>query len=203
MVYEMGKLYVDRRYFARNKKKWVSFESNPDLKRTKSDIYGRCVPCITSLYEQLAEGKTEIRLGEAYQCWKIVVPLSNMEECTRFLCEFEACFLKKNMSIKGRFGSDDSTKNTKVIVFNAESEVERDHLYEELKACASQTYPESMVSYHRACAELYHELLGDWKTWSETESIKNPGMVKATMERIRRILFWEKEHIPADSGSIV
>ena len=198
----MGKLYIDRRYFAKSESKWVSFESNPGLKRTKKDIYGRCVPCITSLYEQLQEGKRAIWLGKAYQCWKIVVSLGSIDECTRFLSEFENCFLE-DMDIKGRFGSGDSTKTTKVIVFNAESEAERDHLYERLKACASRTYPESLVSYHRACAELYHELLGDWQNWSETETIKNTGMVEAIIARIRRVLFWEKEHTPADSGPTV
>ncbi len=197
----MAKLYVDRRYFARSEQKWVSFESNPGLKRTKNDIYGRCVPCITSLYEQLQGGKKEIRLGHAYQCWKIVISLGSIEECTQFLSEFETTFLE-DMNIKGRFGSGDSTKSTKIIVFNAESEEERDHLYERLKVCASQTYPESRVSYHRACAELYHELLGDWTTWSKTETIKDPAMVKTIIERIRRILFWEKEHVPASSESI-
>jgi hypothetical protein len=198
VAYEMGKLYIDRKYFTNKEIKWVSFENNPVLKRTKNDIYGRCVPCIINLYEQLREGKKEIRLGKAYQCWKIVVFLNNMEECTRFLCEFESYFLE-DMNIKGRFGSSDSTKSTKVIVFNAESEAERDKLYEGLKVCASQTYPESIVSYHRACAELYHELLGDWKKWGEIETIKNPGMVKAILERIRRILFWPKEDVPADT----
>ena len=198
----MGKLYIDRRYFARNDKKWVSFESNPGLKRTKNDIYGRCVPCITRLYEQLGEGVKEIRLGKAYQCWKIVISLGNIEECTQFLSEFEARFLE-DMDIKGRFGSGDSSKSTKVIVFSAESEAERDHLYERLKVCASQTYPESIVSYHRACAELYHELLGDWKKWREIETIKDPAIVMTIMQRIRRMLYWEKEHISEDSGPIV
>jgi hypothetical protein len=195
----MGKLYIDRKYFAKIESKWISFESNPVFKRTKKDIYGRCVPCITNLYEQLQEGKKEIRLGKAYQCWKIVVSLGNIEECTQFLCEFEASFLE-DANIKGRFGSSDSTKSTKVIVFNAESEAEKDKLYERVKACASVlTYPESIVSYHRACAELYHELLGDWKKWSETETIKDPGMVKAILERIRKTLFWQKEDVSEDT----
>ena len=53
--------------------------------------------------------------------------------------------------------------------------------------------PEAKVSFHRACAELYHELLGDWKEWKETETIKRPEMVKPIIERIRNVLFWEKE----------
>jgi hypothetical protein len=198
----MGKLYIDRRFFSRIEMKWVSFESNPGLKRTKKDIYERCVPCITNLYEQLRTGEKEIRLGKAFQCWKIVISLGNMEECIQFLSEFENCFLE-DMNIKGRFGSGDSTKSTKIIVFNAESEVERDHLYEIVKACASRSYPGAKISYHRACAELYHELFGDWKEWSETETIKDVGKVEVIVERIRRALFWDKKDIPPDSGPVV
>ncbi len=191
----MGRLYIDRRYFARNDAKWVSFETNPGLKRTKSDIYGRCVPCITSLYEQLKEGRSEISLGRAHQCWKVVVPLADMEECTRFLSDFENDYLG-DMDIKGRFGSADPTKGTKVIVFNAESETERDRLYDALTRCASRTSPGTEVLYHRACADLYHELLGDWRGWRETETIKNPAMVQPILERIRTTLFWQRKEVP-------
>jgi len=40
----MGKLYIDKRYFAESKTKWVSFETDPRLKRTKKDIYGNAFP---------------------------------------------------------------------------------------------------------------------------------------------------------------
>ena len=197
----MGKLYLDRRYYAKSETRWVSFESNPSLRRTKGDIYGRCVPCITSLYEQLREGSGEIRLGNAYQCWKVVVTLGTMEECTQFLGEFESRFLE-DMDIKGRFGSGDPAKDTRIIVFNAEDEAVRDRLYEKARACAGQTHPGSMVSYHRACADLYHALLGDWRQWREVEPIKHPEMAGVIIEKIRKALYWEKGHTPADPGPV-
>jgi hypothetical protein len=196
----MGRLYIDRKYFAKSPSKWVSFESNPGLERTKKDIYGRCVPCMTGLYEQLKEGKTEINLGNAYQCWKLVVPFKDIEECTLYLYEFEKDFLQ-DMNVKGRFGSGDPSKTTKVIVFNAESEEERDRLYSTLAACALRTNPEATILVHRACADLYHELLGNWRGWSKTEPIRNPAMVKTILERIKRALFWEKESTSGDSDS--
>ncbi|MCX5813983.1 MAG: hypothetical protein NT178_15760 [Proteobacteria bacterium] len=193
----MGKLYIDKRYFAKSKTKWVSFETDPRLKRTKNDIYGKCVPCITNLYEQLSAGKTAIKLGSAFRCWKIVVLLNDIDECTGFLYEFEKD-MPEDMYIKGRFGSGDASKNTQVIVFNTENEKEKDLLYNKLKACAAQMNPQPQVLYHKACADLYHELLGDWRQWSETETIKNPDMIKSIVERIRKVLYWEKNVVSTD-----
>jgi hypothetical protein len=193
----VGKLYIDKRYFAESKTKWVSFETDPRLKRTKNDIYGKCVPCIMNLYEQLSAGKTEIELGSAYHCWKIVVLMKDTDECTMFLSEFEKS-MPEDMYIKGRFGSGDASKNTKVIVFNTENETDKDLLYNALKACAAQIKPAPQVIYHKACADLYHELLGNWRQWSETTTIKNPAMVKPIVERIRRVLYWEKDVAPTN-----
>ncbi|MCX5805165.1 MAG: hypothetical protein NT010_03710 [Proteobacteria bacterium] len=193
----MGKLYIDKRYFADSKTRWVSFETDARLKRTKKDIYGKCVPCIMNLYEQLMAGKTEIELGSAYNCWKIVVLMKDLDECTRFLSEFEKD-MPEDMYIKGRFGSGDANKNTKVIVFNTENETEKNLLYDALKACAAQIKPEPQVIYHKACADLYHELLGNWRQWSETAPIKNPDMIKPIVDRIRKVLYWEKEDLPTD-----
>jgi len=110
----MGKLYIDKRYFAESKTKWVSFETDPRLKRTKKDIYGKCVPCIMNLYEQLMAGKMEIELGSAFFCWKIVVLMKDSDECMMFLSEFEKD-IPEDMYIKGRFGSGDASKDTKAF----------------------------------------------------------------------------------------
>ncbi|MDR2018971.1 MAG: hypothetical protein LBQ00_08960 [Syntrophobacterales bacterium] len=188
----MGRFYIDKKYFARKQSgNWVSFETSPELKRTKSDIYGKCVPCMTNLYEQLKEGKTKIELGPAHQCWKVVVPLRGMEECIQFLSEFERDFLE-DLDVKGRFGStSDPARDTKVIVCGAESETKQDRLFVRLKACASYINLETQVFYHRGCAELYHELFfGDWRKWNETESVKNQAMVGVVLEKIRKALFW-------------
>ena len=60
---------------------WVSFESDPRLTKTKKNIYGRCLPCIQNLYEQLKADRTAIDLGTAYHCWKITVVLQGIEQC--------------------------------------------------------------------------------------------------------------------------
>jgi hypothetical protein len=187
-----SRLYIDKRYFTGKAMKWVSFETSPNLQATRSDIYGRCVPCITSLYDQLKEGKQEIDLGQAYSCWKVVVILESMEECVRLLEEFERRFLGSRV-LKGRFGSVDETKDTRVLVINTTTERARDRLHTELQECASQVNPLAHVFFHRGCAELYHDILGDWRYWNKRETIKKPEEIPALIDRIRKMLYWDKE----------
>ncbi len=188
----MARIFIDRRYYSGRKKKWVSFETSPFLEKTKGNIYGRCVPCITSLYEQLKTGGREIELGPAFHCWKIVVEVHSMEACVTFLERLEES-ASMDMDLKGRFGSGDEAKETKVLVFNAESDAERDELYGLIKECASLFSPQPPVFFHRACADLYHGLLGDWRKWKKTQAIERPEMVKPILARIGKVLFWEKE----------
>lgn len=183
-------IYIDKRYFTGQIMKWVSFETSPTLKATKSDIYGRCVPCITSLYEQLKEGKREIELGMAYNCWKVVAVLDGMDECVRLLEEFEKSFLE-DRQIKGRFGSVDEGKATRVLVINANTEQERDRLHSELCECASRINPQAKLFFHRGCADLYHGILGDWHYWDKREIIKKPEEIPFLIDRIRKMLYWE------------
>jgi hypothetical protein len=196
----MARIYIDRRYFAGNERKWVSFESSPRLEKTKKDIYGKCVPCITNLYEQLQAGKTEIRLSSAFRCWKIVVQAPDMDACIDFLDTLEKD-TPEDMYVRGRFGSGDESKSTKVIVFNADSDAEKDEIRHRVKATASQFDPELPVTCHKACADLYHELLGDWREWKEIQPIRKPEAVRHILERIRKVLFWErKEGAEIDQG---
>ena len=186
----MGRFYVDRRFFQGKAAKWVSFESTAALKNTKKDIHGKCVPCITSLYEQLKEGRSQIRLGQALTCWKVVAVMDDEQQCMEVLEFFEKRFLG-NRQLKGRFGSADAAKTTRVIVFNVEGEKERKRLFKEMEASVEAVNARSTVSYHRACAELYHDLLGDWRCWKETETVKKPELVNGLLERIRKMLYWE------------
>ena len=188
----MGKFYLDKRYYADKPVRWVSFESTPNLEETKKDIYGKCVPCISNLYEQLQAGEIEINLGPAYSCWKVVAVLANDEECTQVLAEFERAFLAER-KVKGRFGSGDAEKPTRVMVFSAPDEKERDRLFEEVDISSRRVNPEARVSFHRGCAELYHELFGDSMSWRQTETIRKPDAVKDILARIRKMLFWERE----------
>ncbi len=188
----MGKFYLDKRYYAARRAKWVSFETTPGLDETKRDIYGTCVPCITNLYEQLQSGQSSIDLGRAYTCWKVVAVLKDDQECVQILTEFEKEFLGERM-VKGRFGSGDSEKQTRVMVFSAADEKERDLLVGQVSACAKRVNPGAQISFHRGCAELYHDLFGDWKTWMPIEKLKKPEAVKDIIARIRKMLYWDPE----------
>ncbi|OPY81129.1 MAG: hypothetical protein A4E64_00059 [Syntrophorhabdus sp. PtaU1.Bin058] len=185
-------IYIDKRYFAGRKAKWVSFEDAPGLTETKRDIYGRCVPCITNLYEQLKEGRTEIDLGPAFRCWKVVVVLKSAEECVGLLAELENV-LPDGVKVKGRFGSVDEGRTTKVVVFNVPDVSQRKRLSKALKDCSVRVCPDAEITFHRGCAELYHELFGNWKTWKKTAGIVRPEAVPVIIDRIRKTLFWEKK----------
>jgi hypothetical protein len=188
----MGKFYLDKRYYSGKPLKWISFESTPNLQETKWDIYGKCVPCITNLYEQLQADKTEIDLGPAYNCWKVIAVMANDDACVQLLTEFEKEFLGER-KIKGRFGSADAEKPTRVIVFSAPDEGAKDILFEQVQSCAARINPEAQTFFHRGCAELYHDLFGDWKDWRKSERIRKPEAVKEVIARIRKMLFWGKE----------
>jgi hypothetical protein len=188
----MKKIYLDKRFWRDSEDNWVSFESDPKLKITKGNIYGRCVPCIANLYQQLQDGKEEIELKEAYQCWKVVAVLKDREECLEVLKEYEENFLQDHF-VKGKFGSSQPSKSSKVLMFHIEDEEEKDRLLKELEACAHKVNPGGKVFCQKACANLYYELLGDWKEWKEVAKIKNPEIRPALIERIKKLLYWEKE----------
>ena len=188
----MGIIYLDKRVWRNSRDNWVSFESDPKLRVTKKNIYGRCVPCITNLYQQLEEGKEEIELKEAYQCWKVVAVLNDKEECFEVLKEYEEKFLGDHY-VKGKFGSSQTSKSSKVLMFHTEEEEERDRLLQELQICVRRVNPKAKVFYQRACTNLYYDLLGDWKDWKEVTRIKNPDVRPILLERIRKLLYWAKE----------
>jgi hypothetical protein len=188
----MKKIFLDKRVWRSSRENWVSFESDSKLRVTKQDIYGRCVPCITHLYRQLQEGKDEIELGVAYHCWKVVAVLKDKDECLEVLNEFQETFLGDQV-VKGKFGSSQPSTSSQVLMFHTEDEGERDRLLEALRTCAQKVNPGSKVFCQRACANLYDELLGDWKNWKEVTKIKNPGVRSILVERIRTLLYWEKE----------
>jgi hypothetical protein len=78
-------------------------------------------------------------------------------------------------------------------MFHTEDEGEKGRLFKELEACVRKVNPEGKVFCQKACANLYYELLGDWKDWKEVTKIKNPDIRQTLIERIKKLLYWEKE----------
>jgi hypothetical protein len=167
---------------------WVSFESKPDLEKTKANIYGRCLPCIQHLYDQLKSRATEIDLGPAYQCWKVAAVLNGIEECLSLLYAYEERFAGGH--VYGKFGSSRPYSETKVVVFHTEEETARDQVRDRLEACLRTMNKKGEVQVSRACAVLYGEILGDWQEWRPVTVLKHPERVDTLIKRIEKALFW-------------
>jgi len=167
---------------------WVSFESKPDLEKTKANIYGRCLPCIQHLYDQLKSRATEIDLGPAYHCWKVAAVVNGMDECLSLLCTYEERF--PGSHVYGKFGSSRPHSETKVVVFHTEEETARDQIRERLEACLREGNKKGEVQVSRACAVLYGEILGDWREWQPVTALKYPERVDALIKKIEKALFW-------------
>jgi uncharacterized protein YwgA len=121
----------------------------------------------------------------------VVAVLKDKEECLDVLREYEENFLGGHY-VKGKFGSSQASTESKVLMFHTENEEEKDRLFNELQECVKKVNPDSKVFCQKACATLYHDLLGDWKEWKEVTKIRNPDVRAALMERIKKLLYWEK-----------
>lgn len=180
-------IYVNKIPFSKNGRFWVSFESDPALRKTKANIYGRCLPCIQSLYFQLKEGRHEITLGNAYNCWKITAVLNGIDECISLLSEFERRY--PGWHVYGKLGSGRVNSETKVVVFHAENVAERDRIRAALEKCLPAVKSNRGIQISRACSVLYDDILGDWHDWLPVTKIKYPENVNSLLERLRRILY--------------
>lgn len=166
---------------------WVSFESDPVMKVTKANIYGRCLPCIQNLYEQLQAGLQEINLGTAFQCWKITSVVRDLDEAMALLGQFEKKF--PHGHVYGKLGNGRPGAATTVVVFHAESEVERDRLKGALAQCQESLGFSAPVQISRGCAVLYHDILGDGRDWQHVTVIKHPENAAPLREKIKNLLY--------------
>jgi hypothetical protein len=167
---------------------WVSFESEPNLRKTKANIYGRCLPCIQHLYHQLREGATEIDLGNAYRCWKVTAVLKGIDECLSLLAAYEKKFPEGH--VYGKFGTGHHLSETRVVVFHTEDEDARDEVRRRAEACLQEVNRGAEIIVSRACSVLYEEILGDWREWQPVTPVKHPERAGPLLERIREALFW-------------
>jgi len=185
---EAWHIYVGQIPYREKGDVWVSFESEPTLKTTRSNIYGRCLPCIQNLYDQLKEGAAEIALGNAYNCWKVTAVLNGMDECLALLQEFEKRFPKGH--VYGKFGTGRPLSKTMVVVFHTENPTDRDRIRERLALCLPGVNRDGEIKVSRACAVLYEVILGDWRDWRPVTPIRYPERVEMLLERIKQTLFW-------------
>jgi hypothetical protein len=166
---------------------WVSFESDPAMKVTKANIYGRCLPCIQNLYEHLQAGRQEIELGTAFHCWKITAVVRDLDEAMELLTEFEKRFPQGH--VYGKIGNGRPGAATTVVVFHADNEAERDRLKDNLTQCLESRDIGLPVQISRGCAVLYHDILGDGRDWLPVTEIKNPEKTAPLLKRIKDLLY--------------
>jgi hypothetical protein len=181
-------IYIGEIPYTKNGGFWVSFESEPNLRKTRANIYGRCLPCIQHLYHQLKEGATRIDLGNAYHCWKVTAVLNGIDECLSLLARYEKQFPEGH--VYGKFGTGRSERETQVVVFHAEDEATRDKVRRRVEVCIQEVNEEAEIFVSRACAVLYEEILGDWRDWQPVTPIRHPERRGPLLERIRKVLFW-------------
>jgi hypothetical protein len=165
---------------------WVSFESDPRLSRNKANIYGRCLPCIKHLYVQLNAGKSAIELGTAYHCWKITAVLKNLDQCLALLSAYEKQF--PGGHVYGKLGSGRPGTPTRVVVFHADDETERDRIKLAIRQCLASMNVKAEVLISRGCAVLYEPILGKWDAWRKTTPIRYPERVPVHIERLKTIM---------------
>ncbi len=166
---------------------WTSFENDPHLTITRKNIYGRCVPCIESLLNQLVEGKQAIELNQAFDCWKVVVVLDDETECLKVLAAYE----QKSLSIphlRGRFGSKEK-EGGKAVIFHADSREERDLILLDLKRCVKEVKPDARVFFSRACTYLHGQVLGDGSDWEKVTPVKHRENIAEVIRRCRKSLY--------------
>jgi hypothetical protein len=166
---------------------WVSFESDPRLKKNKSNIYGRCLPCIRNLYEQLQKGSTEIHLGTAYDCWKITAIMEGIDQCISLLSQFEMRFPTGH--VYGKLGTGRTDSKNRVVVFHADKETERDRIQDAVIHCLSKMDTETNVLISRGCAALHESILGDWREWKPVTPVRFPEKVDKQLDYLKRLLF--------------
>jgi hypothetical protein len=165
---------------------WVSFESDPHLSRTKERLYGRCLPCLTSLLEQLKHGEGVVRLEQAWSCWKVVAVLGERDECLDLLARFEEAY--PDEYVYGKLGTGKG-RETFALMFHTEDETRRDELAVMLRNVVRCHFPGRHVFHSRGCGDPYELLLGPWQTWQEVCEIRHPERIRAVRSSLRESLY--------------
>ena len=165
---------------------WIGFETDPHLTRTKARLKTRCLPCMTGLYEALAENPLEIELTHAWECWKITLVVRTVDECIEVLQKFEEKFPRAQ--IYGKYGGGVG-RRTSAVIFHTESEAERDQIEAMLKVVAAEVMPGAEVFVSRGCSNPYERLLGPWRDWQKRSRVKHPERTAEVRNALRDSLY--------------
>ncbi len=165
---------------------WVSFETDPRLTRTKERLHGRCLPCLTSLLEQLKGDPREIALGPAWECWKIVAVVESREEGLELLERFSESH--PGQYVYGKMGTGRG-RDTVAVMFHTEDAARKDELHRMLREVVGRHFPGRRVFTSRACGDPYERLLGPWQEWAEKSPVRYPEQVARVRADLREALY--------------
>ena len=112
---------------------------------------------------------------------------SHADECLALLYEFEKNFPYGH--VYGKFGSGRPGLTTKVVVFHAGTETERDRLQAALEQCLPRINVSGPIQISRGCAVLHHDLFGSWEDWQPVTPIKCEENIENLLNRIKNILY--------------
>lgn len=163
---------------------WTSFETDSHLRATKQRIYGRCLPCLSGLLEQLQNSSGEVTLEQAWNCWKVVAVVHNREQCLEVLQKFEEIYPREQ--VRGKFGG---ARTSQAVMFHTDDEASRDDLLGKMEHCATMVVPGVRVFYSRGCANPYEQILGPWQDWNRVSVVKYPERAAQVIAGLRKSLY--------------
>jgi len=167
---------------------WISFESDPYLSKTKKRIYEKCLPCLEYFLRQLEEGKPEIDLGPAYECWKLTLIFNNLEECLTFLNAFSELY--PNEYVMGKFGTGAPEKPTKAVVFHIDDKKVLKGLAKKVQEMLRKLRLSLSIKITRGCSNPYEYLFGPSKKWKKVIPPLYPERIPEVRERIRKMIYF-------------
>ncbi len=179
--------YMGKKRFI-NRGFWMSFENDPFLRETKSSIYKRCVPCLEKLYTQLKESPHELVLDEPLNCWKVVVVVESVDAGLYLLELYQDRYLPLKNILRGRLGTGNSAGRNIAIIFNVHDVMQRDELFNNLKALAGIIEKDYPVYIERGCGDIYVPLCGKWETWKEKNPIVDLKAVPMIASKVEKLL---------------
>ncbi|MDW7711076.1 MAG: hypothetical protein SCH98_11435 [Deferrisomatales bacterium] len=166
---------------------WVSFETDPLLRRTKEGLHENCLPCLTGLLEQLRAGAERVDLGPAWECWKVVALTPTREDALGLLERFSQAH--PDEEVRGKVGGGRDDRPTWAVIFHTRSEARRDRLLELVRDLSRRRPPDIPTFCSRGCGIPYEELLGPWQGWEPVSPIRHPERRARVVASLRESLY--------------
>jgi len=179
------------------KDSWTSFETDPYLRLTKKRIYERCVPCLSDLLQKLKVSPEKVVLSYALNCWKLCVILQSYEDCLHFLMLFSELWPEEY--VYGKFGTGNSNKITRVVVFHLDDNFDRlRDLQFKVQKCAGKLGLPFEIKVSRGCSFPFEFLFGPSESWKKEMQVMDEGKREWVINKLREMLYGgHADHSPS------